>query len=174
MPHTTRDLVCDVAAAASSARIASVCCSYLIALFYFSLAFSYSLSLSLLPHRTVTFLSLSLYFFPSQCQPPPSLPSRHRLQTVGSWWWSPSEGSRHFLREPIYRDLMDVYSDFGGRVMKSSVVDNWPFFRVTKDKASGEVVSDAGIDFHLLNTIAEKLNFTSVDFRIDGKRQTER
>ncbi|ROT83246.1 hypothetical protein C7M84_023582 [Penaeus vannamei] len=83
-----------------------------------------------------------------------------KLQTVGSWWWTPSEGSQHFLKEPIYKDLMDVYSDFGGRLMKSSVVDNWPFFRVMKDKASGEIVSDAGIDFHLLNTIAAKLNFT--------------
>ncbi|XP_042857155.1 glutamate receptor ionotropic, delta-2-like [Penaeus japonicus] len=83
-----------------------------------------------------------------------------KLQNVGSWWWTPAEGPQHFLKEPLYKDLMDVYSDFGGRLMKSSVVDNWPFFRVMKDEASGAIVPDAGIDFHVLNTIAAKLNFT--------------
>ncbi|XP_069995050.1 probable glutamate receptor [Penaeus vannamei] len=82
------------------------------------------------------------------------------LRQAGSWWWTPLQGPRHFLKAPLYLSPKDAYRDFGGRKLRSSVVNNWPFFEVTKDEVSGAVRPRSGIDFHVLGTMAEKLNFT--------------
>ncbi|ROT84901.1 hypothetical protein C7M84_021915 [Penaeus vannamei] len=87
---------------------------------------------------------------------------REGVQTTpgGKLVWTPLQGPRHFLKAPLYLSPKDAYRDFGGRKLRSSVVNNWPFFEVTKDEVSGAVRPRSGIDFHVLGTMAEKLNFT--------------
>ncbi|XP_045588740.1 glutamate receptor ionotropic, delta-1 [Procambarus clarkii] len=82
-----------------------------------------------------------------------------RLEHIGWWKWSSSRGATSYLQRPLYRDLSEVYSDFGGRVLRSAAVENWPYFQVTP-QADGSIKADSGIDYNILTTVGEKLNFT--------------
>ena len=46
-----------------------------------------------------------------------------------------------------------------GRVLKATVIDNWPFYEVeTLD--NGKIIPSSGIDVHIINVLTSKLNFS--------------
>lgn len=85
--------------------------------------------------------------------------NRVTLEDVGWWAWSPSDDHESFLSKPLHGELSLAYSDFGGRRLKAAVVDNEAFFEVTTT-ADGSIQPLSGIDFQVLNTLSQKLNFT--------------
>ncbi|XP_066976065.1 glutamate receptor ionotropic, delta-2-like [Macrobrachium rosenbergii] len=90
--------------------------------------------------------------------------SSRRFEEIGWWKWksaktSPSSKHNYLLRSPLYRPVKEVYRDFGGRVMRSAVINNSPFFGIVVNP-DGSATPDSGIDFNVLNTLRNKLNFT--------------
>ncbi|XP_064118946.1 glutamate receptor ionotropic, delta-2-like [Macrobrachium nipponense] len=82
------------------------------------------------------------------------------MKAAGSYRWNKALGKVSVdVVSPLTPDLFDLYGDFGGRTLKSSVVDNWPFFKITPVDESN-ALPDSGIDANVLNSIAAKLNFT--------------
>ncbi|XP_068201709.1 probable glutamate receptor [Palaemon carinicauda] len=81
------------------------------------------------------------------------------LQDIGWWAWSRISGVQSTLKTSLYRPIKDAYWDFGGRRLKATVIDNWPFWVLKySDDESVEPVS--GIDYNVLSTLGKKLNFT--------------
>ncbi|XP_068229295.1 probable glutamate receptor [Palaemon carinicauda] len=82
---------------------------------------------------------------------------------IGSWKWSPtgspSRKTSPTFSQPLYRPMREMYRNFGGRVMKSAVIDNTPFFKVNV-LPDGTVMPDSGIDSKVLETLGKVLNFT--------------
>ena len=83
-----------------------------------------------------------------------------RFKDVG-FWDTPSfeNQSNFYLKEQIFPDLLELYSDFKGRVLTVSPTSNdWPFFEV-KVLENGTKVPNTGIDVALTDCLAEFLNF---------------
>ncbi|XP_070000312.1 glutamate receptor ionotropic, delta-2-like [Penaeus vannamei] len=68
------------------------------------------------------------------------------------------EGFHYYLQKPLFRDL-ENYRDFQGRELKTSLVDNWPWFGL-RQGPDGELLPDSGIDVSIINTLSQVLNFT--------------
>lgn len=81
-----------------------------------------------------------------------------RFEHKGWWRWN-SKKSQVFLKNLLYHDTCLIYSNFMGRKLRVPVLNNWAYFEIKK-LADGSVVPVAGIDFMIMKTIAEKLNFT--------------
>ncbi|XP_068229758.1 glutamate receptor ionotropic, delta-2-like [Palaemon carinicauda] len=81
------------------------------------------------------------------------------LRFIGWWSWEAGLGAKSSLEAPLVKPLSEVYSDFGGRELKSTVINNWPFW-VLEFPPDGSVRPVSGLDFHVLTDISEKLNFT--------------
>ncbi|XP_066967133.1 glutamate receptor ionotropic, delta-2-like [Macrobrachium rosenbergii] len=82
------------------------------------------------------------------------------MKAVGSYRWNKANGKVSVdIQSPLTPDLLEVYGDFGGRTLKSSVVDNWPFFKIIPVDESN-ALPHSGIDCNVLSSIAAKLNFT--------------
>ncbi|XP_042857157.1 glutamate receptor ionotropic, delta-2-like [Penaeus japonicus] len=91
--------------------------------------------------------------------------NKPKFRAIGSWRWvRGGGGASAFVSESLTPDLNQLYSDFGGRQLKGAVVDNWPFFKVTLldtyDGTYQEAKPHSGIDCNVINSIADKLNFT--------------
>lgn len=82
-----------------------------------------------------------------------------RLEQVGWWRWSTAEGARSSLTRPLYRDLSLSYSDFSGRQLTVAMLKFWPTFQAVTEQ-DGTIRGQSGWDVQLLNTLANKLNFT--------------
>ncbi|XP_042865997.1 uncharacterized protein LOC122249308 [Penaeus japonicus] len=86
------------------------------------------------------------------------------LQPIGTWRWHRNRGVTSLLKSSLTPDLGLAYADLGGRQLKGAVVENWPFFRITplstRDGPHQEARAQSGIDYHVINAIAQKLNFT--------------
>lgn len=50
-----------------------------------------------------------------------------------------------------------MYKDFKGRTLIASALDNWPWLGVTDIEGVKKITS--GIDYNILETLSEKLNF---------------
>ncbi|XP_063868105.1 glutamate receptor ionotropic, delta-2-like isoform X2 [Scylla paramamosain] len=59
----------------------------------------------------------------------------------------------------VVPDVLQQYSDFGGRELVVAALNNWPYF-VIKTLQDGRRVADSGIDVQILTTLANYLNFT--------------
>ncbi|KAG7167501.1 Glutamate receptor ionotropic, delta-1-like 22 [Homarus americanus] len=82
------------------------------------------------------------------------------LDHRGWWSWNADQGKPiKYLKKPLYLNLGDVYRNFGGRVLRVAVVDNWPYFKVTRSE-DGSLQPHSGVDYNVLNALAKKLNFT--------------
>ncbi|XP_076069236.1 glutamate receptor ionotropic, kainate 1-like [Oratosquilla oratoria] len=79
------------------------------------------------------------------------------FRRVGRWSFENGE-SRSFLSENVFPPLTELYGDFGGRELVGATMDNWPFIKV--GRADGGIFPTGGIDINVLDTIAERLNFT--------------
>ncbi|KAF2350703.1 Ionotropic glutamate receptor L-glutamate and glycine-binding domain, partial [Trinorchestia longiramus] len=55
------------------------------------------------------------------------------------------------------RDLRQ--QDLQGRTLQVSVVNNWPFFGVTRDEG-GNLVPDSGIDVSVVRALEQAMNFS--------------
>ncbi|XP_076045830.1 uncharacterized protein LOC143028076 [Oratosquilla oratoria] len=81
---------------------------------------------------------------------------------LGKWWLDSSGVARSFLSSSqLFLNLDLQYSDFSGRVLRVSVVDNWPFFKL-EELPGGGVRADSGIDYNILTTLAGARNFSYV------------
>ncbi|KAK7073807.1 hypothetical protein SK128_013578 [Halocaridina rubra] len=85
------------------------------------------------------------------------------LHRLGWWSWNVVEGTKKSLSRPIYISNLEMYKDFGGRELTATVIDNWPFWVLEYPKKGG-VIAVSGMDYHVLTTIGQKLNFT---FRVE-------
>lgn len=65
------------------------------------------------------------------------------------------------LNQPVVPDVLRQYQDFKGRQLVVAANDNWPYF-VIKTLQDGQRVAVSGIDVEILNTLADRLNFTQV------------
>ncbi|XP_068239048.1 glutamate receptor-like [Palaemon carinicauda] len=91
------------------------------------------------------------------------------LHDLGWWSWNPTLGIKKLLKRPLYRPVLEVYSDFGGRELIVTVIDNWPFWILTYP-GDGRVIPISGLDYNVLKTIGDKLNFTfRMELTPDGK-----
>lgn len=73
--------------------------------------------------------------------------------------WIKTKGAESYLRSPLYHDPRLVYTNLWGRELTVTAIDNWPFFK-TAASLDGSPHPHSGIDVNILNTIANKLNFT--------------
>ncbi|XP_071536863.1 glutamate receptor ionotropic, delta-2-like [Panulirus ornatus] len=77
--------------------------------------------------------------------------------------------SKHQVQGRLIPELQQLYTDFQGRQLVVATKDNWPFFKV-KTLKNGTVIPVSGIDFNVLNTLSENLNFTyQLVLPLDGK-----
>ncbi|XP_066955368.1 glutamate receptor-like isoform X2 [Macrobrachium rosenbergii] len=81
------------------------------------------------------------------------------LQDIGWWAWNKTSGAKISLRAPLYRPIKDTYRDFGGRKLKATVIENWPYW-VLRYPGDGRVEPTSGIDYNVLSTLGKKFNFT--------------
>ncbi|XP_068247831.1 glutamate receptor ionotropic, delta-2-like [Palaemon carinicauda] len=82
------------------------------------------------------------------------------MRSAGSYrWHDVNKADSLSLKRPLTPDLLEVYSDFRGRELKSAVVDNWPYFKITP-LDENNALPHSGIDCNILNSMAVKLNFT--------------
>ncbi|XP_071526270.1 uncharacterized protein [Panulirus ornatus] len=91
-----------------------------------------------------------------------------RFHRVGSWSVI-RRTNDHEVKSKLIPDLQQLYSDFQGRQLVLSVNDNWPFFKI-QAMENGTVIPIAGVDFNVINSLGEKLNFT--DLPLAGSRET--
>ncbi|XP_068240964.1 probable glutamate receptor [Palaemon carinicauda] len=91
------------------------------------------------------------------------------LHDLGWWSWHATSGAMKLLKRPLYRPVLEVYSDFGGRELIVTVIDNWPFWILTYP-GDGRVIPISGLDYNVLKTIGDQLNFTfRMEITPDGK-----
>lgn len=83
----------------------------------------------------------------------------NRLEWVGLWTWRASTNSQPGLVRPPFCDWRSGYSDLKGRQLTVAVMDFWPYFQFVAD-SNGDLKALSGRDVSLLNTLADKLNFT--------------
>lgn len=63
------------------------------------------------------------------------------------------------LSLPVVPDVLRQYQDFRGRQLVLTANNNWPYF-VIKTLQDGRRVADSGIDVEIINSLANRLNFT--------------
>ncbi|XP_068208645.1 glutamate receptor ionotropic, delta-2-like [Palaemon carinicauda] len=78
---------------------------------------------------------------------------------VGWWSWDLLSGPKIHLKMGLHRAIKDSYSDFGGRKLRVSMLNNMPFW-ILEDHNDDKIHPVGGIDFTLLKMLGEKLNFT--------------
>ncbi|XP_066963844.1 uncharacterized protein [Macrobrachium rosenbergii] len=88
---------------------------------------------------------------------------------IGWWFWNATLGAKKLLARPLYQPVLEVYRDFGGRELIVTVIDNWPFWHLTYP-GDGRVIPTSGLDYNVLKTIGDHLNFTfRMEITPDGK-----
>lgn len=81
------------------------------------------------------------------------------MEYKGWWKWSSTGDPISHLNSALGYDLTCVYSNLWGRKLTGAAIDNWPFIEVLTNP-DGSLHPNSGIDFNIINTIADKLNFT--------------
>ncbi|XP_066963850.1 probable glutamate receptor isoform X2 [Macrobrachium rosenbergii] len=98
-----------------------------------------------------------------------NIKNKAALHDLGWWSWNPTSGAKHLLKRPLYRPVLEVYRDFGGRELIVTVIDNWPFWHLTYP-GDGRVIPTSGLDYNVLKTVGDHLNFTfRMEITPDGK-----
>ncbi|MPC46645.1 Glutamate receptor ionotropic, delta-1 [Portunus trituberculatus] len=92
-----------------------------------------------------------------------------RFQEAGWWSWDSRRGGtggggdggggKQKVAQPLTRLASQQYGNMGGRLLRTVVVENSPYFRIRKFP-DGTLLPGDGIDVNLLNILADKLNFT--------------
>lgn len=79
-----------------------------------------------------------------------------RFKNVGAW---EQKGRSSLDTTSLFPDLLKVYRDFRGRQLVVATIDNWPFFKL-RYTPNGDPEPDQGIDYNVINSISQYLNFT--------------
>ncbi|XP_064078621.1 glutamate receptor ionotropic, kainate 5-like isoform X2 [Macrobrachium nipponense] len=98
-----------------------------------------------------------------------NIKNKAATRELGWWFWNATIGTKKLLMRPLYRPVLEVYKDFGGRELIVTVIDNWPFWHLTYP-GDGRVIPTSGLDYNVLKTIGDHLNFTlRMEITPDGK-----
>ncbi|XP_068224362.1 glutamate receptor ionotropic, kainate 2-like [Palaemon carinicauda] len=76
--------------------------------------------------------------------------------------WAEYPGDSWYQQRALFPPLDVIYDDFQGRRLVLSAVENVPYFKLSRLE-NGTVVPESGVDFRLMETLGQSLNFT---FRI--------
>ena len=85
--------------------------------------------------------------------------SNLRFEDIGNWRLEDSGCHEENLKKPLVEHPRIKAMNLNGRVLKATVVDNWPFFGIeTLD--NGTAIASSGVDVEIINVLKSKLNFT--------------
>ncbi|XP_068201416.1 glutamate receptor ionotropic, delta-2-like isoform X1 [Palaemon carinicauda] len=80
------------------------------------------------------------------------------LREIGTWKKT-TNGYDSYLTSEVFTDLDKFYSDFHGRELTITAMDNNPYI-VLQERDKGELVAVAGFEYAMMKSLGEALNFT--------------